>query len=135
MIKEDKSPVLLFDGVCNLCVGSVQFILKYDKKGVLKLASLQSEYGLSKKNEYDIPENVDSLILLENGKAHYYSSAALKGAGHMGGVWTIFKAFLITPPFIRNGLYKWIANNRFSWFGKKEACWLPTPELKARFID
>mgnify|MGYP000853732325 FL=1 len=135
MTKQEQGPVLLFDGVCNLCVGSVQFFLKHDRKGFLKFASLQSNFGEEQKKAFDIPKNVDSLILINNNKAYYYSSAALLGASYMGGIWPIFKIFLVLPPFIRNGVYKWIAKNRYRWFGTKESCWLPTPELKNRFIE
>lgn len=130
-----EQPVLLFDGVCNLCVGSVQFFLKHDKRGELKFASLQSKFGQSQKMKFAIPDNVDSLILIDKDKAHYYSSAALRAAGFMGGLWPIFKLFLVLPPFLRNGIYKWIAKNRYRWFGTKESCWLPTPELQSRFIE
>ena len=135
MTNSPKTPVLLFDGVCNLCVGSVQFFLKHDKKGILKFASLQSEFGKKQIKIHQIPENVDSLILIENNKAHYFSAAALRAAGLMGGLWPVLKIFLVLPPFIRNGVYKWIAKNRYRWFGTKESCWLPTPELKSRFIE
>ncbi len=135
MTKKEQGPVLLFDGVCNLCVGSVQFFLKHDRKGVLKFASLQSKFGQKLKKEFIIPKTVDSLILIHGKQAYYYSSAALRGAGFMGGTWPMLKIFLILPPFIRNGIYKWIAKNRYRWFGTKESCWLPTPELKSRFIE
>lgn len=135
MTKKVQRPVILFDGVCNLCVGSVQFFLKHDRKGVLKFAALQSKFGEEQRKLLGIPEKVDSLILINEDKVHYYSSAALRGASLMGGVWPIFKILLILPPFIRNGVYKWIAKNRYRWFGTKETCWLPTPELKNRFIE
>ncbi|MCT4622115.1 MAG: DCC1-like thiol-disulfide oxidoreductase family protein [Schleiferiaceae bacterium] len=136
MTKEELDfPVLLFDGVCNLCVGSVQFFLKHDKRGELKFASLQSAYGEQQKEKYNIPANVDSLIFIHKGKAYHYSSAALRGAANMGGLWPLVKVLLVIPPFVRNGIYKWIAKNRYRWFGKKESCWLPTPELNARFLD
>ena len=135
MIKSGENPILLFDGVCNLCVGSVQFFLKHDRKQILKFASLQSEFGTNQIKAYEIPASIDSLILITNDRAYYYSSAALRGAAYMGSFWPILKILLIVPPFLRNGIYRWIAKSRYNWFGKKESCWLPTPELQKRFIE
>jgi predicted DCC family thiol-disulfide oxidoreductase YuxK len=135
MTETTKNPILLFDGVCNLCVGSVQFYLKHDRKGVLKFSSLQSNFGKRQLKEFNIPKHVDSLILISNGKAYFYSSAALRGIGFLGGIWPVIKIFLILPSFIRDFIYQWIAKNRYRWFGKKETCWLPTPELRRRFIE
>ncbi len=134
MINEKQFPVLLFDGVCNLCVGSVQFFLKHDRNKEIMFASLQSAYGENERLKFNIPKNIDSLIFIENNKVYYFSSAALKAAAKMGGVWPLLRIFLWVPPFIRNGVYRFIAKNRYRWFGKKEVCWLPNPALKERFL-
>jgi len=134
-ISVGAAPVLLFDGVCNLCVGSVQFFLKHDRKKLLKFASLQSDYGEKQSTKFNIPKNVDSLIFIENNEVYYFSSAALRAAAKMGGAWPLLKVFLEIPPFIRNGIYKFIAKNRYRWFGKKEVCWLPDADFEGRFIQ
>lgn len=130
-----KKPVLLFDGVCNLCVGSVQFIIKNEKQAILQFASLQSEFGQSQREKHQIPNEIDSLILIDNNRVYYYSSAALRITKYMGKLWPILQILLIIPPFLRNILYKWIAKNRYRWFGEKEMCWIPTLELNKRFLD
>ena len=130
----NTAPILLFDGLCNLCVDSVLFVLKHEKQKSLTFSSLQSTFGKEARKKYNIPENIDSLILLHNGKVYYYSAAALKITSFLGGLWPLCQVFLIVPPFIRNYVYKYIARHRYSWFGQKEICWLPTPELESRFI-
>lgn len=126
--------IILFDGVCNLCSGAVQWIIKHDKKNVFKFASLQSETGISLAKKYAIPENTDSVILIDEEQVYVKSSAALNIAKYCSGLWPLLFAFIIVPPFIRNTVYDWVARNRYKWFGKKESCWIPTPELKQKFI-
>lgn len=126
--------IILFDGVCNLCSGAVQWIIKHDKKNVFKFASLQSETGISLVKKYAIPENTDSVILINEEQVYVKSSAALHIAKYCSGLWPLLFAFIIVPPFIRNTVYDWVARNRYKWFGKKESCWIPTPELKQKFI-
>jgi len=128
--------VILFDGVCNLCSGAVQFVIKYDKKSQFKFASLQSDYGQQKLKEHQLSqESFNSFILLENGKLFTKSTAALRVAKELGFPRSLLYGFIIVPAFIRDGVYSWISKNRYKWFGKKEACWLPTPALKARFYN
>ncbi len=128
--------IILFDGVCNLCSGSVQFILKRDPQAKFKFASLQSSFGQTQleKNGLD-KNNLHSIILLKDGKILQRSDAALEIAKQLNGLWPAFYVFKILPRFLRDGIYNWIATNRYTWFGKKDACWLPSPELKSRFID
>lgn len=129
-------PVILFDGVCNLCSSSVQFVIKHDPKHYFHFASLQSSFGQEVLEKYKLPAaDFDSFILLENGKVYTRSTAALKVIKKLNGLWPALYAFVIIPPFIRNAVYNFIARNRYQWFGKQEACWLPTPELKELFID
>ena len=131
----NDKPVILFDGVCNLCSGSVQFILKRDKEKKFLFASLQSGYGQHLLKQFDLPTNTfNSFILFQDGNVLTRSTAALKVFSQVKG-WGWVKIFLIIPNFVRDAAYNLIAKNRYKWFGKKEECWVPTPELKARFLD
>ena len=131
----NDKPVILFDGVCNLCTGSVQFILKRDKEKKFLFASLQSGYGQKLLEQSHLPTNTfNSFILYQDAKIFTRSTAALKMFQQLKG-WSWVKIFWIVPKFIRDGLYDLIAKNRYKWFGQKNECWLPTPELKARFLE
>jgi predicted DCC family thiol-disulfide oxidoreductase YuxK len=131
-----KTHIILFDDFCNLCSGSVQFIIKHDPKRIFRFASLQSEFGKKVLEQFHLPANeLNSFILLENGKIYTRSTAALRVTKKLKGFWKLLYGFIIVPPFIRDAVYTLIANNRYKWFGKKETCWLPTPELKALFIE
>ena len=131
-----NGPVLLFDGVCNLCTGSVQFILKRDRSRKLKFASLQSEFGIAMLQSLHLPEDhASSLVLIEHGKVYVKSDAALRVSKHLNGMWPIFSVFLIVPSFIINYVYDIVGRNRYKWFGKKDECWMPDPEVEARFIE
>ena len=128
-------PIVLFDGVCNLCNNLVQFIIKRDKKGKIRFAALQSEIGQSLLDEFELPlEDFDTAIIYENGKIYDRSSMGLRLSRHMDGLWPLCYAFIIIPKPIRDIVYNWIARNRYRWFGKRESCMMPTPELKARFL-
>lgn len=130
-----NQPLILFDGVCNLCNSSVLFIIKRDSNSVFRFASLQSDLGKSLLQEFDLPiTELNSVILIQKNKIFQKSNAALEIARHLSGLWFVFYSFMIIPAFIRDGVYTWIANNRYQWFGKKDACMIPTPELKSRFI-
>ncbi|HEY6975650.1 MAG TPA: DCC1-like thiol-disulfide oxidoreductase family protein [Chitinophagaceae bacterium] len=137
MLHERSHPVILFDGVCNLCSGAVQFIIKHDPKHQFHFASLQSGFGQKIIKEFKISpgEAMNSFILFENEKIFTRSTGALRVAKKLNGLWPLLYAFIIIPPFLRNAVYNLIARNRYKWFGKKDACWVPTPELKALFID
>lgn len=128
--------IILFDGVCNLCDSSVQFIIKHDTKDVFRFVSLQSELGREILEHIGInPANMDSIVLYEPGVAYYYkSSAAIQIAQNLGGFWCFGTVFRIIPTAIRNQLYDYIAKNRYQWYGKKESCMIPTSELKAKFL-
>lgn len=133
----ENKKIILFDGVCNLCDGAVQFIIKHDKKDVFRYASLQSEIGKKLVAERGMdPEEIDSIMLIEPGVAYYRkSTAALEIARDLSGGYSLLKNFLLIPEIMRDGVYDFIANNRYRWFGKKEQCMIPTPELKAKFLD
>ncbi|WP_336516788.1 thiol-disulfide oxidoreductase DCC family protein [Pollutibacter soli] len=128
-------PVILFDGVCNLCTASVQFVLKRDKAGIFRFASLQSTYGEQVRKEYSTTSGLNSFLLKEGDKIYSRSTAALRVAKKLGSAWSLLYIFIIVPPFIRNAVYDWVSANRYRWFGKKEECWVPTPELKKRFLS
>ncbi len=131
----NDKPVILFDGICNLCTGSVQFILKRDREKKFLFASLQSNYGQNLLKQFDLPTNTfNSFILNQDEKIFTRSAAALKMFQQLKG-WKWVKIFWIVPEFIRDAVYNVVARNRYKWFGKKEECWLPTPELKERFLD
>lgn len=131
-----QPPTILFDGVCNLCNGSVQFILRRDPQARLRFASLQSEAGRRLVTEQGLdPEVLNSVILIEDGKVYRESAAALRIARHMDGAWKLLRVLVLIPRPIRDAVYRLIARNRYRWFGKSETCWLPTPELRARFLD
>jgi predicted DCC family thiol-disulfide oxidoreductase YuxK len=136
-LKEIKNPVILFDGVCNLCSKIVQFIIKHDPKHQFHFASLQSEFGQKMIKQFEIPtgEAMNSFILLQEGKIYARSTGALRVAKKLNGLWPMMYGFIIIPPFLRNAVYNFIAHKRYKWFGKKEACWIPTPELKSLFLD
>lgn len=128
--------IILFDGVCNLCDASVQFIIKHDKKDVFRFVALQSDLGIEIIKYIGIDaRNIDSIILYKPGIAYYYkSSAALEIAKELGGFFSLVIIFKIIPETFRNKMYDFIAKNRYKWYGKKESCMLPTAELKAKFL-
>jgi predicted DCC family thiol-disulfide oxidoreductase YuxK len=132
----NKAPVILFDGVCNLCNGAVQFVLKHDRVKKFSFASLQSNAGQELLKEYHLPAaNYTSFVLLQDGKAYTRSTAALKVARNLNGLYKLGYAFMIVPKFIRDGIYNRVSNNRYKWFGKRTECMIPTAELKERFLD
>lgn len=127
--------VILFDGDCNFCDASVQFIIKRDPTAHFHFTSLQSEKGRQLKKQYGISEEEDSVVLIEKNKVHTKSSAALHIAKKLDGLWHLLFLFICIPRPIRDFFYKYIAKNRYKWFGKKETtCTLPSPEMRKRFL-
>ena len=135
-LPQDKK-IILFDGVCNLCDKSVQFIIKNDTKDAFRFVALQSTLGQEILNYIKIDiTKIDSIILYEPGIAYYYKSeAALKIAKTLGGLLSIFSIFSILPVTFTNLIYDFIAKNRYKWYGKKESCMVPTLELKSKFLE
>ena len=130
------SAIILFDGVCNFCNGSVNFIIERDEKNYIKFAPLQSEIGQKLLDEHGIDKTeTDSVVLVENGKAFTHSTAALKVAQKLDGAWSWFYLFIIIPKPIRDFFYKTFAKYRYKLFGKTDACMMPTPEIRARFLS
>jgi predicted DCC family thiol-disulfide oxidoreductase YuxK len=133
-----KSPdkIVLFDGVCNLCNRSVQFILKKDKRKQFRFASLQGSFGQTVLKKYNLPaDNFNSFLLLENEIIYTRSTAALRLFRHLGGGWQLFYVFIILPKLLRDSIYEWIARNRYKWFGKRSECMIPGPDVRNRFLD
>lgn len=127
--------VILFDGVCNLCNASIDFILKRDKKNRFLVGALQEEAGKKLLSNFEVdPEYLDSLILIEDGHIYFRSTAALKIAKNLSGLWPLFHGLIFLPSSIRDSIYDWVGRNRYRWFGKKNNCRLPTPEERAKFI-
>lgn len=127
--------VILFDGVCNLCNASVNWIIDRDKKNQFKFASLQSEYGQSVIKKFNITgDYMDTVVLQEEEKIYLRSAAALRILKHLGGIYSIAYIFIILPEFVRDFVYNVIAKNRYRWFGKQDACRIPSPDLKAKFL-
>jgi predicted DCC family thiol-disulfide oxidoreductase YuxK len=128
--------IILFDGVCNLCNGAVQFVLKRDKEAVFKFASLQSDAGKKLLEAHGLPEDhLKSFVYICNGEAYTRSDAALKVAARLSYPTKLLSWFIIVPRSIRDFVYDLIARNRYRIFGKKETCMLPTLELRQRFIS
>jgi predicted DCC family thiol-disulfide oxidoreductase YuxK len=135
-LPKDKK-IILFDGVCNLCESSVQFVIKYDTKDQFRFVALQSDLGQKIIQHIGInTKNIDSVILYQPGVAYYYkSNAALQIARSLGGFFHLGTVFKIIPTTLRNILYDYIAQNRYQWYGKRESCLIPTPALKAKFLE
>lgn len=126
---------ILFDGVCNLCSGFVVFTIKRDPDAKFKFASLQSNEGRNLQKEFGInPDNIKTMVLVENDNYYLKSDAVLRIFKRLDGMWFILYYLIYIPRPIRNFVYDLVANNRYRWFGKKDVCMLPTPELKKRFL-
>ena len=128
--------IILFDGVCNLCDTSVNYVIKHDKNDLFRFVSLQSDLGQVILKHIGInPIHIDSIILYEPEVAYYYkSSAALEIAKGLEGIFTLATLFQILPTVLRDYVYDYVAKNRYKWYGKKEACLVPSPELLAKFL-
>ncbi len=134
-LPEDKK-IVFFDGVCNLCNGVVQYIIKQDKKDVFRYASLQSDVGQQFLKERGLnAEDFDSFIVFIPGRSYEHKSkAAFEVIKEFGGLWPLLRVFSVLPAKITDFFYDIVAKNRYKWFGKQESCWIPTPELKAKFL-
>ena len=126
--------IVMFDGECNFCDASVQFIIARDPNAYFRFAALQSEVGVELKKKYRIPDQIDSFILIENNQVYKYSDGALEVCKHLKGLWKSLYLLKVVPRPIRNRVYRYIAKNRYKWFGKKEECMIPSPEVRDRFL-
>lgn len=130
-----EHPIILFDGICNLCSGSVSFIIKRDQDGVFKFTPLQSEAGARLIEKYNIQEKgLETFVLVENGNAYTRSTAALRVLRRLGGHWGFLYGFIMIPTPLRDAVYNFIARNRYKWFGRKDECMVPGPEIRSRFL-
>ncbi|TXE06021.1 thiol-disulfide oxidoreductase DCC family protein [Gelidibacter salicanalis] len=133
---EKNKQLILFDGVCNLCNTSVQYVIKNDQQDVFRYTALQSAIGQEVLEHFKIDRNETDSILLysESDGISYKSTAALKIVSKLGFPRNLLAIFLIVPAFIRNWVYDYIAKNRYKWYGQKDECMIPTPELKSKFL-
>jgi predicted DCC family thiol-disulfide oxidoreductase YuxK len=129
------SSIVLFDGVCNFCNGAVNFIISHDPEKKFRFAALQSETGLELKQKYAIGDDVDSVVLVEDDHAYLHSTAGLRIAKNLGGIWSLAYVFIVVPAFIRDRCYKLFAQYRYRMFGRQDACMLPTPDVRDRFLS
>ncbi len=133
--QEAYKTIVLFDGVCNFCNSSVNFIIKHDTKNYFRFAPLQSEAGKQLLKQFgQDPLKLDSLVLIENNILYKRSTAALRIAKQLNGAYFLLYGFIIIPRFLRDGVYNYIGSNRYKWFGKKDSCMIPTAEMKERFV-
>lgn len=133
---ETAAPVILFDGVCNLCNGTVNFVIDRDPEAHFRFAALQSQAGQALLTRYGLPEGyLDSIVLVEGGQAHTQSTSMLKILQGLGAPWRWLGVFLLVPQPLRDGAYRLIARNRYRWFGKQETCRVPTEDIKTRFLE
>lgn len=130
-----KSPIVLFDGVCNYCNRWVNFIIRHDKQKKFRFAALQSNTGKKLLKQYSISEKEDSVVLIYNEKAHIKSTAGIHIMYHLGSIYSLVFMFIIIPAYIRDFYYDIIARNRYKWWGKKEVCMIPTQDIKDRFLE
>jgi len=131
---------ILFDGVCNLCNGFVQFVIRHDARGHFRFAALQSEAARALLDAHGQPltptlADPDSVVLVEKGRIYTHSAAVLRIAAGLGGGWRWLALGRVLPAFVRDAIYRWVARNRYRWFGRQDSCLLPTPELKSRFLS
>lgn len=137
--REIPGALVLFDGVCNLCNASVNFVIDRDPSGYFKFASLQSEAArghLARCGPAFTPTDPPaSIVLIEGGACYRQSTAALRIARRLRGLWPLLYGFIIVPRPLRDAIYDWIARNRYRWFGRRDTCRIPTPELRDRFVE
>lgn len=143
----EEGPIILFDGVCNLCNGAVKWVIRYDRHARFRFASLQSETArrLIAENGPSLQQGSggrgsgmalpDSVVLIADGRVRVKSDAALGIARRLGWPWRAAAAGLIVPRVLRDAVYAWVARHRYRWFGKRDACMVPTPGMRARFLD
>lgn len=130
-----ENPLILFDGICNFCHYWVNFAIQRDSKKKLRFTSLQGETAKSILPAHSItPGSLSSVIFIDNGKAYTQSSAAIRICKHLNGGWKLLYGLMVIPKFIRDPVYNIIARNRYKWFGKKEQCMIPSPEVRERFL-
>ena len=134
-MRSETETIVLFDGVCNLCNGSVQFLLRRDRRRRFRFAALQSAAGRALLERHGLPtETLETIVVLEGGRARVRSDAALHLARRLPWPWPVLAAFWILPRPLRDALYGFVARHRYRWFGRTESCMLPTPDVADRFL-
>lgn len=132
---DEQQPIILFDGVCNLCNGAVQFIITRDPQARISFAALQSSIGQKLLERHKLPKSdFDTFIMIENGKIRTKSTAALKTLRYLNGAWKWAYLLIVIPKPLRDAIYSYIAKNRYKWFGKQEYCMIPNKDTKKRFL-
>ena len=128
--------LILFDGVCNLCSASVQFVIRHDSAAKFRFAAIQSEIGreIFQRRGLD-PANLHTFVFITDGRIFLRSDAAIEVVARFGGAWKLLRVFSLVPRSVRDAIYSFIAQNRYRWFGRHEVCMIPTPEIKERFLD
>jgi len=127
--------IILFDGVCNLCNHTVNYLIKRDRKDRFRFAAFQDEAGKRLIAKFNIDRSkTDSIVLIDDDKVYVRSTAALRISRNLGGGYPLFYGLMIIPNFIRNWVYDYVARNRYKWFGKKDSCMIPAPELRSKFL-
>ena len=135
-MNDTEKPVVLYDGVCNLCTGVVQFVIKHDPDWQLNFASLQSAIGQKILNQYHLDgKTFDSFVFIKSNIAYTHSTAALMLAANLGFPWRMLSVFLVLPKPFRDSIYRFIARNRYKWFGQKSSCMMPNQDIIKRFLD
>ena len=133
--ENEGHPVLLFDGVCNLCNASVQWVLLRDQRGIFRFAALQSETGQALLQQHGLEtEHFDTVVLVNKSGVLLRSDVPLEIVRQLGGLWQLLYVFKLVPRSLRDAIYGWIARNRFKWWGQRESCMLPKAEWKGRFL-
>jgi predicted DCC family thiol-disulfide oxidoreductase YuxK len=128
--------IILFDGVCNFCNSSVNFIIRHDKKNHFRFAPLQSAAGKTFLDQFhENKEEMNSIVLIENDKLYKRSTAILRITRHLGGAYFLLYGLMIVPRFLRDAIYNFIGRNRYKWFGKKDSCMIPTDDVKKKFME
>jgi len=132
----NEHALVLFDGVCNLCNGAVNFIIDHDPDRYFRFAPLQSDLAERiLENREGGDARLSTIVLVEGGEVFVRSTAALRIARHLSGPWPLLYAALIVPRPLRDAVYDWIAHHRYDWFGRRDQCRVPTPALKDRFLE
>lgn len=133
---EHEPPIVLFDGHCNFCSSAVQFIIRRDPRGRLRFASIGSDAARAALERAEFPCQLpDSVVLIDRGQVHTLSSAGLRIARYLRMAWPLLSLLLIVPKPLRDTPYRWVARNRYRWFGRREECMIPTPDVRARFLS
>jgi predicted DCC family thiol-disulfide oxidoreductase YuxK len=134
MVELSVPPVILFDGVCNVCNAAVNFVIDRDPRARFRFAALQSDYGRKLCGEHGIGPDILTIVLVEDGKAYTESTAALRIARSLQTPWPLVYGFIAVPRFLRDAAYRFFAANRYRWFGQRDQCRVPTPDIRRRFL-